>query len=84
MDARLRIANRSWPTTWSVALGRQLNRAVFERAWNLSWLKVLAQVGFCLADPLVGTHSQEDVTRVRAQCRKAIDRAKRIADAHAV
>jgi len=66
------------------ALGRQLDRAAFERAWNLSWLKVLAQVGFCLADPLVGTHSQEDVTRVRAQCRKAIDRAKRIADAHAV
>ena len=63
------------------ALGRQLDRAAFERAWDLSWLKVLAQVGFCLADPLVGAHTQEDVARVRAQCRKAIDRAKRIADA---
>ena len=66
------------------ALGRQLDRAAFERAWDLSWLKVLAQVGFCLADPLVGAHTQEDVARVRARCRKAIDRAKRIADAHAV
>jgi hypothetical protein len=66
------------------ALGGQLDRAAFERAWNLSWLKVLAQVGFCLADPLVGTHTQEDVARVRTQCRKAIDRARRIADAHAV
>jgi Phosphotransferase enzyme family len=65
------------------ALGRQLDRAAFERAWDLSWLKVLAQVGFCLADPLVGAHTQEDVARVRAQCRKAIDRAKRIADTHA-
>lgn len=66
------------------ALGQQLDRAEFERAWDLSWLKVLAQVGFCLADPLVGAHTPEDVARVRAQCRKAIDRAKRIADAHAV
>jgi hypothetical protein len=65
------------------ALGGRLDRAAFERAWDLSWLKVLTQVGFCLADPLVGRHTQEDVARVRAQCRKAIDRAKRIADAHA-
>jgi hypothetical protein len=68
----------------SEALGGQLDRAAFERAWDLSWLKVVAQVGFCLADPLVSAHTQEDVARVRAQCRKAIDRAKRIADAHAV
>jgi hypothetical protein len=65
------------------ALGGRLDRAAFERAWDLSWLKVLAQAGFCLADPLVGAHTEEDVARVRAQCRKAIDRAKRIADAHA-
>ena len=37
------------------ALGGQLDRSAFERAWELSWLKVLAQIGFCLADPLVGT-----------------------------
>jgi hypothetical protein len=65
------------------ALGGRLDRAAFERAWDLSWLKVLAQIGFCLADPLVGKHTEEDVVRVRARCRKAIDRAKRIVDAHA-
>ena len=59
-----------------------LDRTQFERAWDLSWLKVFAQVGFCLADPLVGAHSKEDVVRVRALCRKAMDRAKQIADAH--
>jgi hypothetical protein len=64
------------------ALGT-LDRREFELAWDLSWLKAFAQVGFCLADPLVGEHSVQDVARVRALCRKAIGRAKRIADAHA-
>jgi hypothetical protein len=64
------------------ALGT-LDRREFELAWDLSWLKAFAQVGFCLADPLVGEHSAQDVARVRALCRKAIDRAKRIADANA-
>jgi hypothetical protein len=59
------------------------DRSEFERSWELSWLKVFAQIGFCLADPLVGTPSPEDVARVRAICGKAIDQAKRIADAHA-
>ena len=54
----------------------------FERAWELSWLKVFAQIGFCLADPLVGTPSADDIARVRALCAKAIGKARRIADAH--
>ncbi len=64
------------------ALGT-LDRREFERAWELSWLKLFAQLGFCLVDSLVGKPSAQDVARVRALCGKAIDRAKRIADAHA-
>lgn len=64
-------------------LGGRLDLPAFERAWELSWLKVLAQVGFCLADPLVGKPSADDVARVRALCAKAINKARRIADAHA-
>jgi hypothetical protein len=60
-----------------------LDHAEFERAWDLCWLKSLAQVGFCLADPLVGNPSPEEVARVRARCAKAIGRARRILDAHA-
>ena len=60
----------------------RFDRSEFERSWELSWLKVFAQIGFCLADPLVGTPSLEDVARVRAICGKAMDQAKRIADAH--
>jgi hypothetical protein len=56
---------------------------VFDRSWALCWLKVFAQLGFCLADALVGTPSAEDIARVRALCKKAVDEAKRIADAHA-
>ncbi len=65
------------------ALGSGFDRGAFERSWDLSWLKVFAQIGFCLVDPLVGTPSPEDVVRVRALCGKAIDQAKRIAEAHA-
>jgi hypothetical protein len=66
------------------ALGGRLDHQTFERAWDLCWLKVLAQIGFCLADPLVGTPSADTVARVRALCAKAIDKARRIADAHVV
>ena len=64
------------------ALG-QLDRSAFERAWELSWLKVFAQIGFCLADPLVGKPSADDIARVKALCAKAIGKARRIMDAHA-
>ena len=63
-------------------LGGQLDLRAFERAWDLSWLKVLAQVGFCLADPLVSEPSADDTARVRVLCAKAIGKARRIADAH--
>lgn len=62
-------------------LGGRLDTRAFERAWDLSWLKVLAQVGFCLADSLVGKPSADDVARVRVLCAKAIGKARRIADA---
>ena len=60
-----------------------LDRKEFDLSWDLSWLKVFAQIGFCLVDPLVGAHSGEDAVRVRALCSKAIDRAKMIMDTHA-
>jgi hypothetical protein len=63
-------------------LGGRLDLPAFDRAWDLSWLKVLAQVGFCLADPLVGKPSADDIARARAQCAKAIGKARRIVDAH--
>jgi hypothetical protein len=59
-----------------------LDRGEFERAWELSWLKVFAQLAFCLVDALAGKHTAEDVARVRAVCGKAIDRAKRILATH--
>jgi hypothetical protein len=64
------------------ALGGRLDLKAFDRAWDLCWLKVFAQIGFCLADALVGTPSADDIARVRALCAKAIGKAKRIADAH--
>ena len=60
-----------------------LDRKEFDLSWDLSWLKVFAQIGFCLVDPLVGAHSGEDAVRVRALCSKAIDHAKMIMDTHA-
>jgi hypothetical protein len=66
----------------SEELGARLDLQALERAWELSWLKVLAQVGFRLADPLVGKPSADDIARVRALCAKAIGKARRIVDAH--
>jgi hypothetical protein len=66
------------------ALGGRLDHSEFERAWQLSWLKVLAQIGFCLADPLVGKPSADDIARVKALCANAIGKARRIADGHAL
>jgi hypothetical protein len=64
------------------ALGT-LDRKAFDLAWDLSWLKVFAQLGFCLVDSLVGEHPATELARVRAVCAKAIAQAKRIADTHA-
>ena len=64
------------------ALGGRLDHQAFDRAWDLCWLKVFAQIGFCLVDALVGTPSAEDIARVRTICGKAIGEAKRIVDVH--
>jgi hypothetical protein len=64
------------------ALGGRLDRQEFDRAWDLCWLKVFAQIGFCMVDALVGTPSADDVARVRALCTKAVGQAKRIVDTH--
>jgi hypothetical protein len=64
------------------ALGGRLDRQAFDCAWDLCWLKTFAQIGFCLADPLVGTPSAHDIARVRAICAKAIGEARRIADTY--
>lgn len=63
------------------ALGT-LDRREFETAWDLSWLKVFAQLGFCLVDALAGEHTAQDLARVRGLCSKAIQRARRIVDTH--
>ncbi|MGE0725300.1 MAG: phosphotransferase [Alphaproteobacteria bacterium] len=67
----------------AAALGGRFDPQAFERAWDLSWLKVFAQIGFCLADPLVGTPSAEAAARARATIGRAVERAKRIANAAA-
>jgi hypothetical protein len=64
------------------ALGA-LDRREFETAWDLCWLKVFTQLGFCLVDSLVGEHTAQVSARVRGLCSRAIQRAKRIVDAHA-
>ena len=38
-------------------LGPRFDRATFDRSWNLCWLKVFVQLGYCLIDPLVGKHT---------------------------
>jgi hypothetical protein len=63
-------------------LGRRFDRRTFERAFDLAWLKVFLQLGFCLIDPISGKHSAEDRARVGALVGRAMDEAKRIHDKH--
>jgi len=63
-------------------LGPRFDRATFDRSWDLCWLKVFVQLGFCLIDPLVGEHTTEDAERVRRTVGRAVDEAKRIYDVH--
>ena len=63
-------------------LAPRFDRVTFDRSWDLCWLKVFVQLGFCLIDPLVGKHSPEDAERVRRAVRRAVDEAKRICDVH--
>jgi hypothetical protein len=61
-------------------LGSRFDRATFDRSWELCWLKVFAQLAYCLIDPLMGKHGPEDVERVRRAVRRAVDEARRIHD----
>jgi hypothetical protein len=54
------------------ALGGKLDRDEFERAWDLGWLRIIAQLGLCLAD------GEPDVAGPR--CRRALARCRRICD----
>lgn len=50
--------------------GRPVDRAAFARQWDAAWLRILAQLGFCLGDgPAAGRDER---------CRKALARARRI------
>jgi hypothetical protein len=64
------------------ALGDRLDPVAFEAAFDLSWLSVLAEIGFVLVDPLTGTPNDGEKQRVLASCRRAMDRAKRTYDTH--
>ncbi len=63
-------------------LGQGFDRMMFEQSFDLAWLKVFLQLGFCLIDPLAGKHSAEDRARVGALVGRAMDKAKRIHDRH--
>ena len=63
-------------------LGARFDRVTFDRSWDLCWLKVFVQLGFCLIDPLVGRHTPQDAERVQRAVGRAVDEAKRIHDVH--
>ena len=63
-------------------LGRRFDHGTFQRSFDLAWLKVFLQLGFCLIDPISGKHSAGDRARVGALVRRAMDEAKRIHDKH--
>jgi hypothetical protein len=61
--------------TLEAELGSPVDRAAFDRGWKLGWLKVMAQLGYVLADPLYPEAKDGDSERVGALCRRAVRRA---------
>ena len=65
------------------ALGRAIDRPLFDRTWDVAWLRALSQLGYCLADPAVGDDvDSATIEAVRGRCTRAIARARRALDAH--
>lgn len=64
------------------ALGGQLDRALFRKSWDLAWVRVFAELGFCLADPLTGEHSADVRARVAETCRRAVAVTRQACDDH--
>ena len=65
-------------------LGHRCDESMFERTWQLSWLKAVAQLAFCLVDPLVGSADRGEVERVRGvpcghgTCKANLRRARQL------
>jgi hypothetical protein len=58
------------------ALGRSIDRAAFDEGWALGWIKLMAQLGYVLVDPLYpdgGT--AESRAQVNALSARAVQRA---------
>jgi hypothetical protein len=66
----------------NAALAGKLDTRAFEEAFALSWLSAFAQIGFVIGDPLTGSLGESERDRAVAMCRRAVDHAKRIYDAH--
>jgi len=65
------------------ARGTSLDRAVFEASYELGFLSVLCQVGFCLGDPFTDANpSPEALERARRTLAEAIGLARQLQDRH--
>lgn len=69
--------------TLDAALEGGVDRTLFRKSWDLAWVRVFAELGFCLADSLAGDHTPEDRARVSATCKRAVAVARRACDDHA-
>jgi hypothetical protein len=63
-------------------LGRSVDRAAFDAAWDVGWLRVFLQLGFVLADNDDAAADAGLDRRQQALCRQALGTAQRIADEH--
>jgi len=64
-------------------LGKPIDRDAFFRAWELSWLRILVQLGFCLADA-VDDSDPSSRKRVALRCAHALGWAREICERHGI
>lgn len=81
-DARLWLRD-AYLNCLEARFGERVDRDAFRVAWELGWLRVFCQLGFVLADPLTEENLPRTAAdRVRARCKEAVARARRLVDAH--
>jgi hypothetical protein len=59
-------------------LGRKIDRDEFQRTWNLGWLRIVSQLGFCFADADLDDPGERAAAAGRAAA--GIQRCRRILD----
>ena len=63
-------------TELETALGHAIDRIEFQKTWELAWLRIISQLGFCFAD--VNLDNEDELAAVDRRIEAAVQNCRRI------